>query len=948
MVYDIKTVYDFHIHGLGSEQQQEMNSMERTQIIEWLSPLNFFLQQADIAQSQQKGTGGWLLKDPHFQQWESGSGKTLWCQGIPGAGKTVLLSMVVEHLGGPNFKHRNIGVACAYLNYKEAEHQTPVKLLAGFWRQLIVGRNVDSAKMLYLQHHEKGTTPTLDEVFNLLCTVITEFSKVFIVIDAVDEYPETQRQILLECVGMLGSTVNWMITSRPHIAPDSTLPNLETLEIHADEGDIRRYVDAQICMSLRLKKHVQNRADLREEIHSKITCTVDGMFLLAKLHIDSLSTKTTVKGVREALKTLPRTLNGSYDDAMRRIKEQNEESRNIANSTLGWVANAKRPLRVLELLTALAIEPSTKALDKDNMLDIDLILSVCAGLVLVDKHVSMVRLVHYTTQEYLESIQLQEFPDIQTEITCSLLTYLAFDEVLGLESDDEEKEKEFPLSGFFDDLPLLQYSQYCLVHAAGTPEHVLKDMVLEFLARASQWKTIQKHWWQPPWDLRPWPAQPSALWIAAAANLLETAKFILLNGAECNQCSDSPELSVASYYGHLEMVKLLIEHSADVNVQSEHYSTAGDAFVSKYCKKVIQVFIDCGVDMDRQGEYYSTALEAASGQGHKEIVQLLIEHGADLNMQGVHALEAASVRGNKEIVQLLIEHGAIVCVQDGHYEAAFRTVLGGYKDIFLQDIKYRADVNVQGGQYSTALQAASVGGHKEVVQLLIEHGANVNVQGVHALQAASTGGHKGIVQLLIEHGADVNVQGGQDGTALQAASAGGHKETVQLLIGYGADVNIKGGYHSNTLQAASAKGNKEIVQLIIEQGADVNAQGGEYGTALQAASAKGNQEIVQLLIEHGADVNVQGGYHNTALQAASSEGHKEIVQLLIEHGADVNVQGGHLLQATLANNCKDTSQCRRKGLLSSCLSQLYAWTIEALFFYFVMLTLDTLILGKPL
>ncbi|KAJ6574297.1 hypothetical protein B0H19DRAFT_985951, partial [Mycena capillaripes] len=394
---DIETVTNFHIHS----SEQQINSTERTQIIDWLSPINFFLRQADISQSRQKGTGEWLLADPHFQQWESGSGKTLWCHGIPGAGKTVLASMIVSHLSGANFKHKNIGVACAYLNYKEAEDQTLVRLLAGLWRQLILGRDIGSAKSLYQQHHEKRTTPTPVEVFNVLHAAIPGFSKVYLVIDAVDEYLETERQILLEYITMLGSTVNLMITSRPHIAPDSSLPNSDILEIRANKEDIRRYVNAQIHRSLYLKKHVQKRDDLQEEIHSKITGAVDGMFLLAKLHIESLSTKITVKGVRDALQTLPNTLNDSYDEAMKRITQQNEESRSTAYSTLTWVANAKRPLTALELQTALAIEPGTKALDKDNMLDIDIILSVCAGLIIIDEQVSVVRLVHYTTQEYL-------------------------------------------------------------------------------------------------------------------------------------------------------------------------------------------------------------------------------------------------------------------------------------------------------------------------------------------------------------------------------------------------------------------------------------------------------------------------------------------------------------------------------------------------------------------
>ncbi|KAF8128073.1 hypothetical protein K438DRAFT_1431058, partial [Mycena galopus ATCC 62051] len=92
------------------------------------------------------------------------------------------------------------------------------------------------------------------------------------------------------------------------------------------------------------------------------------------------------------------------------------------------VTNAKRSLTVSELTVALAIRRSAWSLNKDDLLDIETILAVCAGLVIVDETLRIVRLVHYTTQEYLDSIQAQKFPDAQTEITSTLLTYLAFHE----------------------------------------------------------------------------------------------------------------------------------------------------------------------------------------------------------------------------------------------------------------------------------------------------------------------------------------------------------------------------------------------------------------------------------------------------------------------------------------------------------------------------------------
>jgi hypothetical protein len=90
------------------------------------------------------------------------------------------------------------------------------------------------------------------------------------------------------------------------------------------------------------------------------------------------------------LKNLPKNLNDSYDIAMQRIETQNEEDRKTARSALIWVTNAKRPLTVLELQVALAVELGTKCLDNNNLLDIDIILSVCAGLVVVLEQHSVV------------------------------------------------------------------------------------------------------------------------------------------------------------------------------------------------------------------------------------------------------------------------------------------------------------------------------------------------------------------------------------------------------------------------------------------------------------------------------------------------------------------------------------------------------------------------------
>ncbi|KAJ6596207.1 ankyrin repeat-containing domain protein [Mycena vulgaris] len=810
------------IDDAAHDHRQHIDSEIRTKIIDWLSPINFFLRQADITRLRQLGTGEWLLATTQFQQWESALGEKLWCRGMPGAGKTTLASMVIEHLGAQS-PNQNIGIACIYLNHKETETQTPSNLLASVWRQLMFGKSISSfVHKLYQLHSEKRTPASLDEILQVLNSTVTEWSKVYIVVDALDEYPEDKRHILLGHLAGLGPSVSLMLTSRPHISLNATFPDLNTVDIRAHEEDVHKYVCQRIKESPRLSKHVNAQPELQQELLTRITSHADRMFLLAKLHIESLGAKSTIKTVREAFKRLPKDLDNTYNAAMKRIQDQNEEDRKIANKALVWVSNAKRLLTVAELREALAIEPGAKQLDPDNMLDIDIILSVCAGLVIVDEKIPVVRLVHHTTQSYLDSIQDQQFSDAQSEITSSLLTFLAFDQFRNLSRLDPEKLPQ-----------LFYYAQYCLMHAAGRPEGQLREMLLDFFERAPAWRTFAGlKWTVAPWSLPDWKSEGSPMWIAVAANLLEIVRYYLKLRGVSPTTHNGKFIYAASYYGHLQMVELLIEKRTDV----------------------------WGTVLG----YYGSPMQAASWQGHEKIVQLLIDKGGNVNTSGGYygnALQAASCGGHESIVRLLLKNGA--------------------------------EVNARGGKSGNALQAASCEGHENIVRILIENGANVNAEGgpyENALQAACFEGHEEVTRLLIKKGSKVNKAGGYFGSALQAAACGGRTKIVQLLIENGANVNAKGGRSGNALQTASRWGHEDIVQILIDMGADVNAQGGEDSNALQAASSNGHEAIIQLLINKGADVNAQGrhGIIRTALRAASRNGHENICRLLIETGANVN------------------------------------------------------------
>ncbi|KAJ7143051.1 ankyrin repeat-containing domain protein [Mycena epipterygia] len=908
---------------------RKQEAVTREEIIDWYSPLNFFPRQADIFGTHQPGTGKWFLEHHSFEEWKSGTGGILWCSGMPGAGKTVLLSIAVHHLRSD--RDREIGVAAIYLNHKESDAHSPSKLLQSLWRQLVHRKPISSVvQELYDEHYEPRTRPSINDDHAVLRSIIAEYSKVFILVDALDEYPETERHVLLRYLSALRPGVNLMLTSRPHIEIDHVISQFTTLEIRATGDDIREYLSGKIHECSHLSTHIRKCPDLQDAIEKQIVERSDGMFLLAKLHIDSLTTKLTIKAVRETLRSMPNDLEHTYDEVVHRINRQGDDHRNLAWLALSWITHAKRLLRPAELVEALAVELGATYLDPENLLDMKTIQSSCAGLIIINEKDDTIRLIHYTMQHYLERIQSSEFSGASIHITMICITYLSFEVFIRNVHNDDPKK-------LLHENPFLNYAvEYCLIHVRGEPESQLRDTILSFLGNCSPWREL--------WNQRKTlPLSPSRLWIAAAFHLhyisryliqedgagevLEEAtskgrtdivRVLVANGDDIvNHTEYNRALQAACMHGREDIICLLLDHGADVNVQGR-YGTLLQIAWARGRTGIIGILLEHGADINANIRWQALVLEKASRAGNEAMIRLLIKHGADINSNSGGALEAASRAGHEVIFKLLIEQGAHVGSASARWQALVleKASTVGDEAMIRLLIKHGADINSNSGG---ALEAASRAGNEAIFKLLIEHGADIGKANaswqasqlekaskvgdearvrllinhgadIHtnsggALKAALSTGHEVIFKLLIEGGADVNANGGD---ALRTASQDGHQVIVRLLINHGADIHANSG---GALKAALSAGHEAIFKLLIEHGADVNANNGD---ALRTASEAGNEAIVGLLIESGADVNANGG---DALRAASQAGNEVIVRLLIERGADVNANGGDALRA---------------------------------------------------
>jgi len=230
---------------------------------------------------RQDGSGPWLLDSDHFTTWLNAPTETLFCPGVPGAGKTILASVVIDHLWS-HIRKDNVGVAYLFCDYKKQEEQTFINLIASILKQLAQQQITisDGIANCYHDHVMQKTYPTINQFCDLLKCGLTKFARTYIVIDALDECSDDYsiRRRLLDTLRELqqSSLINIMVTSRPipHIV--SSFPSGLTQEIRASESDIRRYLDSQMS---RLPARVKNNQILQQTIVHGIVAAVDGMYV---------------------------------------------------------------------------------------------------------------------------------------------------------------------------------------------------------------------------------------------------------------------------------------------------------------------------------------------------------------------------------------------------------------------------------------------------------------------------------------------------------------------------------------------------------------------------------------------------------------------------------------------------------------------------------------------
>lgn len=295
-------------------------------------------------------------------------------------------------------------------------------------------------------------------------------------------------------------------------------------------------------------------------------------------------------------------------------------------------------------------------------------------------------------------------------------------------------------------------------------------------------------------------------------------------------------LHVAAKYGHLQVVRTLLKHGAEVNATDKRGATplfyAVESDQVAIARELLSHDAEVNIALEFQVAGVSagnivTPLLLAVRRNNPQMVQLLLERGAHVKGAGSTAFFAAISSGRVEMVRMLLKAGADPLEHEKHWGATPLHVAAGNGHCDVMDVlsSYYKSVDVRDNLGRTPLHFAAMGGKSQAVAWLIRRGANVRAQdqgGATALMYASGGGHTSVVQMLLRHGSNVQIKDSMGETALHYAcrvSEDRGAAVAALLLRYGADCNARNNFGVSPLQEAARRGNRKCVEVLRKYGA---------------------------------------------------------------------------------------------------------------------------------
>lgn len=442
---------------------------------------------------------------------------------------------------------------------------------------------------------------------------------------------------------------------------------------------------------------------------------------------------------------------------------------------------------------------------------------------------SVIRLVHYSVQEYLYENRTHLFPSGHAIIAELSMTYILFD-IFAFGCRNELSE----ILAWIADNAFLKYAVfYWAEHVKMANDHRINAVAFDLLQAKPQMACCCCQVWgvlKGPMKL---------YW-------------------EIGEAESYHALLIAAGYGLERAVKLLLDEDP--------------------------------VDIDSASKIGTTPLIKAASNGHKVVTQMLLQKGADISKENCYgtALHCAAHAGKKETILELLHSGAAVDIRNSDGCTPLHCATGlGHIAAMETLLSRSANVEARANQDDTLLHVAFESEQPiAVIDTLLAHGANLeawNGPMVTLLHVAATVDNEENLLFLIHKGADIQAKTTEGYTPLHYAAGSHNSQNIQILLKYGAHVNERSYGGATGLHFAAFKGAKQAVGTLLDNDANLEIKTDDELTVLDLGLEARYDGVVRILLSAGARLNVDDC---TSLQFDTSDGCQGLADFLFQSRAN--------------------------------------------------------------
>ncbi|RYP66506.1 hypothetical protein DL770_008790 [Monosporascus sp. CRB-9-2] len=940
-VQDSRKFLEEKLEGL-SKQMKELQLEEKEEGIQKLQEqrsrrLQFVLKKLDVADCQRdlnflkharrerryhSSSGDWIFDNPLFQAWTDltiARNSTLYLNGSPGSGKTILTSRVIEHLeqlrSYNSAQGQEFSVIYFYFNHMQPDKRTLTGLLLALLSQLIHQDDVlleQSYQWCLAVDQQK--VHSSDTVRYLVSVLLKSQRLCFVILDGLDECvgdpsanpTEEQEQV-----------IDWF---------DDLTVDPESKESHTCKSCVRLFISGQ-----------------RNGVLDKRL----GMFLYAKIVLSNLLSQVSIYDFKQELKAehfpkgldeawvpkLPQFLHPCFIDYV----SSSEIRKHAITGYYGFQDYAaafwwKHAHRVINTATDIDMDLYNKmlhavarAMEAYGNLSNSLPEPGRCPTDAVQHHLQELAddahewennfKIEFRTRAIRNTIEVFLTEEGASETHYSILTlyglirYKCHKPWCQSFYSGFERRQDRDNHLLEHDRPFRCCVEGCYGNEIGFPSE--SDLSRHTEKLHSTQPTI--HFASP----RALKSESRVICSAAATGDLAKVKACLLAGIPTDTSTKSTggetPLYLAAKNGHTHICQYLLERGANVNFQGYrgHRRTALHAAALADDVELTHLLLSQPeVTPQLRDSKDLTAAGTAAKNGCNNALSAFISRGLASQSwchKGVVStcLSIAMDSGNLNTAELLINDTSLDLNKDyGERRHSKLPLHTAAKAGFVNIVKLllssgRVDVNKADLRGRRALHYACKNGHDSIVQLFLpiidDHDARDDI-GTTPFQYALEKGHAAVINLFLESGkVDANSKDRSGRTLLMFAIEKGHNAVVKLLLESGKfDANLreicvesKGNSGLPALWHAAEKRYEAIVKLLLEKGANIESMDRIGQTLLSRAAERGNKVIVKLLLEKGAYTESTDYYGRTPLMHAAERGYEAIAKLLLEKGANI-------------------------------------------------------------